>query len=159
MGACLAPTLKTVRAYTLNPLEERFARYLPLSLFPKAAEKANSRDRIYIRRRTFWSMLWQGFNPQAFGREVVRQIQARFQLQGGPRVSMEDGANCRAKARLPLNEFPKALQATAQAADQLAPPAARLQSRPVKGTDGSTLTAPDTPQEPPSLSCRTSPRT
>ncbi len=146
MGARLAPTLKTVRAYTLNQLEERFARYVPSNLFPKAAEKANSRDRIYTRPRTFWSMLWQGFNPQASGREVVRQIQALFQLQGGPSVSKEDGAYCRAKARLPLQEFPKALRATAQAADQLAPPVALLQSRPVKVADGSTLTAPDTPK-------------
>jgi hypothetical protein len=146
MGARLIPTLKTVRAYTLSQLEERFAPYLPPTLFPKAAEKANSRDRIYTRPRTFWSLLWQGFNPRASGREVVRQIQALFQLHGGPSVSEEDGAYCRAKARLPLDEFPKALRATAQAADKLAPPVTRLQSRPVKVADGSTLTAPDTPK-------------
>jgi hypothetical protein len=146
MGARLIPTLKTVRAYTLSQLEERFAPYLPPTLFPKAAEKANSRDRIYTRPRTFWSLLWQGFNPRASGREVVRQIQALFQLHGGPSVSKEDGAYCRAKARLPLDEFPKALRATAQAADKLAPPVTRLQSRPVKVADGSTLTAPDTPK-------------
>ncbi len=146
MGARLAPTLKTVRAHTLSQLEERFARYLPPRLFPKTADKANSRDRIYTRPRTFWSMLWQGFNPGASGREVVRQIQALFQLHGGPTVSEEDGAYCRAKARLPLNEFPKALRATAQVADQLAPPVTLLQSRPVKVADGSTLTTPDTPK-------------
>jgi hypothetical protein len=146
MGARLAPTLKTVRAYTLSQLEERFALYLPPTLFPKAAEKANSRDRIYTRPRTFWSLLWQGFNPRASGREVVRQIQALFQLQGGPSVSQGDGAYCRAKARLPFDEFPKALRATAHAADKLAPPLPLLQSRPLKVADGSTLTAPDTPK-------------
>jgi hypothetical protein len=122
MGARLAQAFKTVRACTLSQLEERFAPHVPQSLFPKAAKKANSRDRIYTRTRTFWSMLWQGFNPKATGREVVRQVQALFQLHGGPSVSEEDGAYCRAKARLPLNEFPKALSATAQAADKLAPP-------------------------------------
>jgi hypothetical protein len=144
MGARLAPTLKTVRAYTLSQLEERFAPYVPPTLFPKAAEKANSRDRIYTRPRTFWSLLWQGFNPRASGREVVRQIQALFQLHGGPAVSQEDGAYCRAKARLPFPEFPKALRATAQAADKLAPPITLLQGRPVKVADGSAFAAPDT---------------
>lgn len=146
MGARLAQRCQTVRAYTLSQLEERFGPYLPEGLFPKAPRRANSRDRIYTRPRTFWSMLWQGFNPKASGREAVRQIQALFQLHGGPAVSEEDGAYCRAKARLPLSEFPKALGATAQAADQLAPPLTLLQARPVKIADGSTLTTADTPK-------------
>ena len=129
MGARLAQTFKTVRSYTLNQLEERFGPHLPQSLFPKAALKANSRDRIYTRPRTFWSMLWQGFNPKASCREVVRQIQALFALNGGPTVSEEDGAYCRAKARLPLSEFPKALSATAQAADLLRRSRRPLRSR------------------------------
>ncbi len=146
MGPRLAQTFKTVRAYTLSQLEERFGAHLPPDLFPKAPKKANSRNRIYTRQRTFWSMLWQGFNPKASGRQVVRQIQALFQLRGGPWVSEEDGAYCRAKARLALSEFPKALAATAQAANKLAPPLPLLQSRPTKIADGTTLTAPDTPK-------------
>ncbi len=146
MGARLAQTCRSVRPYTLCQLEERFAPYLPPTLFPKATAKTNSRDRIYTRPRTFWSMLWQAFNPNASGREVVREIQALFGLQGGPKVSPQDGAYCRAKARLPWSEFPKGLRATAQAADQLAPPLKLLQGRPIKIADGSTLTAPDTPK-------------
>lgn len=144
MGARVAHACHTVRTYTLCQLEARFGAHLPRHLFPKAAANANSRDRIYTRQRTFWSMLWQSFNPKASGREVVRQLQALFALHGGPQVSEEDGAYCRAKARLPLAEFAKALQATAQAADQLAPPLTRLQGRPVKVADGTALTAPDT---------------
>jgi hypothetical protein len=143
-GGHLAQSLHSVRAYTLCQLQENFTRHLPANLFPKAIEKANSRDRIYTRPRTFWSMLWQGLNPKASGREVVRQVQALFQLQGGPCVCGQDGAYCRAKARLPLKEFPKALSATARAADRLAPALALLQGRPVKIADGSTLTAPNT---------------
>jgi Transposase DDE domain len=143
-GSPLAQTLHRIRPYTLCQLEEHLARHLPANLFAKAAQKTNSRDRIYTRPRTFWSMLWQGFNPRASGREVVRQIQALFQLQGGPCVCEQDGAYCRAKARLPLKEFPKALRASAQAADRLAPALKLLQGRPVKVADGSTLTAPDT---------------
>jgi hypothetical protein len=146
MGVRLAPALKTVRSSTLSQLEERFGPHLPQGLFPKAATKTNSRDRIYTRSRTFWSMLWQGFNPKASGREVVRQVQALFELHGGPSVSEDDGAYCRAKARLSLREFPKALSATAQAADKRAPALTLLQGRPVKLADGSTLTASDTPK-------------
>jgi len=146
MRAGVAAALHTVRAYTLNQLEDRFGSHLPQSLFPKAPERANSRDRIYTRPRTFWSMLWQGFNPKASGRETVRQVQAVLKLHGGPRISPEDGAYCRAKARLPLGEFAKALSASAQTADKLAPPLTQLRGRPVKVADGSTLTAPDTPK-------------
>lgn len=144
MRGRLAHTLQTVRAHTLCQLEDHFAHYLPPSLFPKAAKRVNSRDRIYTRPRTFWSMLWQGLNPKASGRQVVRQIQALFQLHAGPSPSEDDGAYCRAKARLPLQEFPKALRAAAQAADRLAPAQTLLQGRAIKVADGSTLTAPDT---------------
>ena len=144
MRGRLTHTLRTVRACTLCQLEERFASHLPPSLFPKAAQKANSRDRIYTRPRTFWSMLWQALNPKASGRQVVRQLQALFQLHAGPSPSEQDSAYCRAKARLSLKEFPKALQASAQAADRLAPALSLLQGRSIKVADGSTLTAPDT---------------
>ena len=92
LGRRTAQVVRQVRTYTLCQLEERFAPCIPRTLFPKTTEKANSRDRSYTRHRTFWSMLWQGFNPQASCREVVRQIQALFELHGGPNVSEEDGA-------------------------------------------------------------------
>lgn len=146
MGARVLQTTHRLRAYTLCQLEERFGSCLPQTLFPKASDHANSRDRLYTRWRTLWSMLWQGFNPKASGREVVRQIQALLELHDGPSISEEDGAYCRAKARLPVSEFPKALAATAQAADRGAPTQTLLQSRPVKAADGTILTLNDTPK-------------
>jgi hypothetical protein len=144
---CLAPlgrrttqSAARVRAYTLCQLETCFSPWLPPELFPKADQKANSRDRHYTRWRTFWCALWQSLNPQASGREVVRQLQALFGLQGGPQISPEDGAYCRARARLPLDQFPRALKATAQAANQLAGPLPLLGGRPLKVADGSALT-------------------
>jgi len=146
MGPRVAQAFRQVRAYTLCQLEERFGSRLPQTLFPKATQKTNSRDRLYTQRRTFWCLLWQALNPLSSGRQVVRQLQALFVLNGGPTVSEEDGAYCRAKARLPLSEFPKALAASAQAADQKAPAVTLLQGRPVKVADGATLTVPDTPK-------------
>jgi hypothetical protein len=147
MGSRTAKTFKQVRSYTLAELESCFARWLPTNLFPKAAEKANSRDRHYTRWRTFWCALWQNLNPGASCREVVRQLQALFRLESGPEISEEDGAYCRARARLPLAPFPTALAATSKAADQLAPPMSLLGGRPLKAADGSALTLlADTPK-------------
>ena len=129
-----------MRAYTLCQLENCFGQWLPEELFPKASEKANSRDRHYTRWRTFWCSLWQSLNPEASCREVVRQLQALFRLEGGPQLSEEDGAYCRARARLPLDQFAKVLAATAKFADQLVPGTEFLEGRPLKVVDGSALT-------------------
>ena len=158
MGARTAQAAAQVRAYTLCQLETCFRQWLPEDLFPKAAQQANSRDRHYTRWRTFWCSLWQSLNPEASCREVVRQLQALFSLEGGPQISEEDGAYCRARARLPLSQLPKALAATAKFADQLTPPLSFLQARPLKGVDGSALTLlADTPKNRaayPALQCR-----
>jgi len=146
MGGRLGQTVRQVSAYTLCQLESALGGWVPPHLFPKAPAKENSRDHHYTRWRSFWCMLWQALNPDASGREVVRQLQALFELQDGPKISKEDGAYCRAKARLPLAEFPKALQATAQAADRLAPPLTLLRGRVLKAVDGSALTVSDTPK-------------
>jgi hypothetical protein len=146
MGCRTTQAFRKVRSYTLCQLETSFALWTPSTLFPKTAHRHNSRDRDYTRWRTFWCMLWQGFNPLASGREVVRQLQALFELENRPPLSPEDGAYCRAKARLPLDQFPLGLSATAKAADQLAAPLTLLRGRPIKVTDGSALTLLDTPK-------------
>ena len=142
MGSRTAQTLRKVRSYTLCQLESCLGPWMPTGLFPK--EKC--RDRDYTRWRTFWSMLWQSLNPDASGREVVRQLQALFRLENGPKISEDDGAYCRAKARLPLTQFPKGLAATAKAADHIAPAMSSLRGRPLKAIDGSAITLPDTPK-------------
>lgn len=158
MGARSAAPLKTARAFTLCQLERCFGPWVPQSLFPKAPERANSRDRTYTRWRTFWAFLWHSLNPQASGREVVRQLQALFALEGAVPISGEDGAYCRARARLPLEEFPKALSATAESAEQGLAPLSCLGGRPLKAVDGSALTLlADTPSNRaayPALQCQ-----
>jgi hypothetical protein len=144
LGSHTTRTFRQVQAYTLCQLEDAFAPWVPPQLFPKAPDHQNSRDRDYTRWRTFWCMVWQALNPLAPGREVVRQLQALFGLHGGPQLSPEDGAYCRAKARLPLDQFAQALAATAHAADQQLPTCPQLQGRPVKVADGSALTLNDT---------------
>jgi putative transposase len=147
LGRVAAQAAK-VHACTLSELEERFAACVPDSLFPKAAQKENSRDRVYTRWRTFWCVLWQALQPGASGREVVRQLQALFALQGAAPLSEQDGAYCRARGRLPHDQFAAALAATARAADERASTLQHdiLQGRSVKVVDGSTVTLADTPK-------------
>jgi len=158
MGRRTAQAAAKVRALTLCQIENCFGSWIPPGLFPKMSEKANSRERIYTPLCTFWSTIWQSLNPKASGREVVRQLQACVRLAGGPAVSENDGAYCRARARLPLEQFPKALAATAQAADRLCAAPKTLQGRPVKVVDGSALTLlADTPKNRaayPAIQCR-----
>lgn len=147
MGRRTALARAQVRACTLCQLENCFGQWLPEDLFPKAALSVNSRDRHYTRWRTFWCWLWHNLNPEASCREVVRQLQALFSLEGGPQLSEEDGAYCRARSRLPLTQFPKALSLTAKFADQLLATLSCLKSRPIKILDGSALTLlSDTPK-------------
>lgn len=146
LGSRTAQALRQVRSHTLCQLETCLGSWVPTELFPKAPDNENSRDRDYTRWRTFWCMLWQSLNPDASGREVVRQLQALFRLENGPKISEDDGAYCRAKARLPLGEFPKGLAATAKAADRQVSPMTQLRGRPLKAIDGSAITLPDTPK-------------
>jgi hypothetical protein len=44
LGSCTAKAVKDVRSFTLCQLEKCFAPWMPVELFPKALEKANSRD-------------------------------------------------------------------------------------------------------------------
>ena len=146
MRQCVANAAKHISASTLCQLETRFGPCLPAALFAKAADGANSRDRTYTQKRTFWCFLWQCLNVNTSGREVVRQLQALLALEGAASISPEDGAYCIARQRLPEALFARALLATAAACDRTAPESAFLQGRPVKLVDGSSVTIPDTPQ-------------
>jgi len=142
-AARLAQAVASLRAYTLTQLEQRFGATLPPGLLDKAP---NTRDRVYTQARVFWCFLGQCLNPGTACREIVRQIQALLTLWGGPKVSDSDGAYCLARQRLPLSVLAKALDSTAKAAQQAAPPLAQgfLQGRSLKVIDATTVAMPDT---------------
>ncbi len=148
MGSGLACALKRSRQATLDQLEVRFSAVLPQSLFPKSADGANSRARIYTQWRTFWSALWQVLTPGTPDRAVVRQLQALGVLGNSDPIAASDSAYCQARARLSGESLAKALAATAAAAEHKAPTLAAgfLQNRPVKAVDGCAITLPDSPE-------------
>jgi hypothetical protein len=143
-ASAVAATYAGLRRCTLDQLEARFAPLLT-GLTRVAPASATARERPYSVRRTWWCFLWQMLGGNVSCREVVRQLQAMFVLEGRPAVDEGTSAYCQARARLPDDLFPAALRASAQAASARVAPGTALQGRPVKMLDGTTLVVPDTP--------------
>jgi hypothetical protein len=140
----LAATYAGLRRCTLHQLEARFLPFLA-GVTGVAPASATTRERPYAVRRTWWCFLWQVFERNVSCRDVVRQLQAMFVLEGRPGVDEGTSAYCQARARLPDDLLTAALQASAQAATARVAPSTALQGRAVKMLDGTTLVLPDTP--------------
>jgi len=138
-------TTQTVRQTTLAQLQQHLRDFLPAPLLSAEEAGANSRERIFSLRLTFECFLWQMLQPRTSCREVVRQVQALFRLQGLGPVDEGDSAYVQARQRLPRERLETALTATAQAADRRVERNAQLQGRAVKVVDGSTTQLADTP--------------
>jgi Transposase DDE domain len=121
--ARLAPMGRRVlrlRQQSLPQLELLFSSFLPPGLLSQTEEGPNSRERIYSVRRTFWGFLSQVLNPNCPCREIVRQIQALFALQGGGRVDEGTGGYCQARDRLPVDLLARLRCAAAASAQKAA---------------------------------------
>ena len=141
--AALGARVQHLRRQSLLHLDPLFGPFLPPGLLAQADAGTNSRDRIYNIRRTFFGFLYQVLNPRCPCREVVRQIQALFALQGGRWVGEGTGGWCQARARLPWDILPRlrcAAAAHAEKAGQL------WRGLRVKVIDGTSISLPDTTQ-------------
>lgn len=134
---------KALHQQTLFQLDVIFGPLLPPGLLSQAEEGANSRDRIYNVRRTFFGFLYQVLNPDCPCREVVRQIQALFALHGGCPVDEGTSGWCQARNRLPWDILPRLRCAAAAHAEKAAQLWRGLR---VKVIDGTTTSLPDTPE-------------
>ena len=145
--AALGPRVQQLRQQSLLQLELLFGSLIPPGLLAQTDEKANSRDRIFSLRRTFWLFLYQVLNPGSPCREAVRQIRALFCLHNLGPVDEGTGGYCRARKRLPLDTLVRLRHAAAAHAQKLLPAAQQLWYgwRP-KLVDGTGTTLPDTPK-------------
>lgn len=139
-------TSQTVRQTTLAQLQQHLRDFLPAPLLSTEDDGSNSRERIFSLRLTLECFLWQMLKPRTSCREVVRQVQALFRLQGRGPVDEGDSAYVQARQRLPRERLERALTATAQAAERRVGRPAQLQGRAVKVVDGSTTQLADTPE-------------
>jgi hypothetical protein len=137
-------TARDFRQATLAQLTSHLAGLIPVHLLSSADEGINSRDRLYTLRLTCECFLWQMLKPNTACREVVRQVQALARLHNWGTVDEGPSAYIQARQRLPQECLERVLAATAQAADQRAASKPRLQGRPVKVVDGSSVQLPDT---------------
>ena len=136
-----------IRQESLLHLELLFGASIPPGLLSQAEEGANSRDRVFSVRRTFWGFLYQALNPASPCREIVRQIQALFCLNNRGSVDAGTGGYCQARLRLPLDTLQRIRHAVADRADKLLPQDQQLwHSLRPKVIDGTTVTLPDTPK-------------
>src|SRR5688572_26347993 len=145
MGSRVQAALKTIQALTLTRLEERFRPYLPAHLLQAPEAGTNSRQRLFPLPRTFFCWIWQMLQLNTSCREVVRQVQALFALQGGAALDEDSSAYCQARARLPKDKLEQALGVLAAKARQRAAALPCLGGRPLKAVDGTGVRAADTP--------------
>lgn len=145
--AAFGRRVERVRQQSLTHLELLFVQLIPPWLLAQADEGANSRDRVYSVRQTFWGFLSQVLNPSCPCREIVRQIQALFCLDDRGSVDEGTGGYCQARRRLPLDTLQRIRHAVAAHADRLLAEGQQLWHglRP-KVIDATTVTMPDTPK-------------
>lgn len=137
-------TASPLRQITLQQLARHLTELIPVHLLSSADEGVNSRERLFTLRLTCECFLWQMLKPRTACREVVRQVQALACLHGKGEVDDHASAYIQARQRLPQECLERVLVATAQTAQRRAAISPRLQGRPVKVVDGSSVQLPDT---------------
>ncbi len=141
--APLGRRVQQLRQQSLCHLELLLSPLLPPGLLSQADEGANSRDRVYSLRRTFFGFLYQVLNPDCPCRQIVRQLQALFALHDQGPVDEGTSAYCQARKRLPLDRLQRLRLAVAATAEKTAPLWHGLCPKVI---DATTLTLPDTPK-------------
>src|SRR5438445_2759891 len=137
-------SVRTIRQVTFAQLQQQLRDLLPVPLLSSEDEGPNSRQRVFSVRLTFECFLWQMLKPKTSCREVVRQVQALFRLNGRGLIDEADSAYVQARQRLPQERMEKALSATGLTADRRAGVNGCIGGRPVKVVDGSTTQIADT---------------
>ena len=142
--ARLAPMGRRVehlRQQSLCHLELLLGPLLPPGLLAQADEGANSRERVFSVRRTFFGFLYQVLKPDTACREIVRQVQALLTLQDLGRTDENTSAYCQARKRLPLDRLSRVRVGVAAAGQKMAGLWHGLRPKVI---DGTTVSAPDT---------------
>ncbi len=136
--------VQQIRQQSLLQLDRLLYPLLPAGLLSQADEGANSRERVYTVRRTFFGFLFQVLKPECSCREIVRQILALCALHAEEDSSSPStSAYCQARRRLPWDILPRLRCALAARADR----ASELwKGLCVKVIDGTGVSLPDTPK-------------
>ena len=129
-----------------NELARLFKDAFPAHWLSPTEEGPNSRQRIFSLRLTFWTFLWQVLTPGSPCADAVLKVVAWWASRGRHGLSPDTSPYCQARARLPLVTLRNILRATFQKAEQRVRSLWRFHDRDVIVGDGTTLSAPDTPE-------------
>jgi len=146
MGArTVKATLKPLRHATLAQIETRLSPLLPTGCLDNQAAKDHSRDRLLPLDRTFWCWLWQILQCNSSCRDVMKQVNMLFALNGRS-MAENSSAYCQSRKLILPALVERLYRHVAQAAFVWAPAATRLQGRRLKGLDGTSARLADTPE-------------
>src|SRR5271169_3498762 len=137
---------RTRRAGTLHQLERLFGPWIGPWLLAQQDEGDHSRNRRWNLRLVFWTFLWQVAQAGASCREAIRQAQARCQADGQIAPPNTTSPYCQARANLPLERLEQIHRRVVSEADQIIASGELWCGRRVLVADGTTVTAPDTPE-------------
>src|ERR1700722_10155575 len=123
-----------------------FADQLPASLIHDTARRLGHifRQRVFTPAVTLWTFLSQVLDPDHSCRQAVARLLAYRTARGLPLCSPDNGAYCKARARLPEDLLKDLTRHTGRQLDSQAPTAWLWKGRPVKVVDGTGSSMPDT---------------
>jgi hypothetical protein len=133
-------------AGTVHQLELLFSPWIAHWLLAQQDEGDHSRNRRWNLRLVFWTFLWQVTQAGSSCREAIRQAQARCQTHGQVAPPGTTSPYCQARANLPVERLEQIHHRVVDEADHIIGAGDRWCGRRVLVADGSTVTAPDTPE-------------
>jgi hypothetical protein len=107
---------------------------------------ASSRDRIFTPLVTLKAFIFQSLSTDGSCRQAVAHVLSERLLEGIPAISIETGAYCKARKRLPLEPLQQAVAASGKALHEQADQTWLWKGHDLATTDGSTIQMPDTPE-------------
>ena len=134
------------RAVALHHFERLFGPWIAHWLLAQQDEGCHSRQRCWHLRLVFGTFLWQVAQAGSSCREAIRQAQARCRAQGLVPPPGTTSPYCQARANLPLERLEQIHHRVVDEADQVIGSGDRWCGRRVLVADGTTITAPDTPE-------------
>lgn len=139
---------KVTRLGSLGELYELMGDFLPDRLLSTSEEGANSRERVFTPKVTFWAFVSQVFDEDSACRDVVRKVEAWWRWMQKDRTgepSLSPSAYCQARARLDMQTLRLIHGHLSWSLERRVTKAQLWLGRRVKIVDGTTLSMPDTP--------------
>lgn len=138
--------MRTVLGPSLHQWEALLQGWIPRHLLAQEDEGHHSRNRCWNLRLVFWTFLWQVAQAGSSCREAIRHAQNLCRLHQRPIPADSTSPFCQARSQLPLERLDQIHQAVVSEAQAGLSASDLWCGLHVYAVDGTTLTAPDTPE-------------